>query len=105
MSETTVGVRGETIVHATALVDPLAVLGQGVTVGPWAIVGPNVEVGDGTEIGPRALLERDTVVGEDCRIANGAVLATRLGAIASSWPTPTWPTTVRSATTWCCPTR
>lgn len=76
MSETTVGVHGETIIHPTALVDPQAVLGQGVTVGPWAIVGPNVEVGDGTEIGPRALLERDTVVGEDCRIANGAVLGT-----------------------------
>jgi UDP-N-acetylglucosamine acyltransferase len=33
-------------------------------------------VGDGTEIGPRVLIERDTVVGEDCRIANGAVLGT-----------------------------
>jgi len=76
MSETTVGVRGETIIHPTALVDPQAVLGQGVTVGPWAMVGPNVEVGDGTEIGPRVLLERDTQVGEDCRIANGAVLGT-----------------------------
>ena len=76
MSEVTVGVRGDTAVHPTALVDPDAVLGQGVVVGPWAIIGPGVRVGDGTEIGPRALLERDTVVGEDCRIANGAVLGT-----------------------------
>jgi len=76
MSETTLETRGETIVHPTALVDPDAELGQGVVVGPWAIVGPGVSIGDGTEIGPRVLVERDTVLGEDCRIANGAVLGT-----------------------------
>jgi len=68
--------RGETAVHATALVDPAAELGQGVVVGPWAIIGPRVRVGDGTEVGPRVLIERDTSVGEDCRISNGAVLGT-----------------------------
>lgn len=76
MRDTTVGTRGETAIHSTALVDPEAELGQGVVVGPWAIVGPRVRVGDGTEIGPRVLLERDTAVGEDCRISNGAVLGT-----------------------------
>lgn len=76
MSETTVGTRGETVIHPTALVDPDAELGQGVTVGPWAIIGPGVAIGDGTEIGPRVLIERDTTVGEDCRISNGAVLGT-----------------------------
>ena len=74
--ETSVDTRGATVVHATAIVDPAAALGQGVVVGPWALVGPGVEIGDGTEIGPRVLVERDTVVGEDCRIANGAVLGT-----------------------------
>jgi len=68
--------RGETIVHATALVDPAAELGQGVLVGPWAIIGPRVRVGDGTEVGPRVLIESDTNVGEDCRLGNGAVLGT-----------------------------
>lgn len=76
MNEATVGTRGETVIHATALVDADAELGQGVVVGPWAIVGPRTRVGDGTEIGPRVLIERDTVVGEDCRLANGAVLGT-----------------------------
>ncbi|MCG6955392.1 MAG: acyl-ACP--UDP-N-acetylglucosamine O-acyltransferase [Gemmatimonadetes bacterium] len=76
MSETTVGVRGETIIHPSALVDPEAELGQGVIIGPWAIVGPRVRIGDGTEVGPRALIERDTSLGEDCRISNGAVLGT-----------------------------
>jgi UDP-N-acetylglucosamine acyltransferase len=33
-------------------------------------------VGDGTEIGPRVYIEKDTHIGEDCFIANGAVLGT-----------------------------
>lgn len=76
MRNAALGTRGETIVHPTAIVDALAELGQGVTVGPWAIVGPRVRVGDGTDIGPRVLIERDTTLGEDCRISNGAVLGT-----------------------------
>ncbi len=76
MSDVTVGTRGETVVHGTAIVDPTAELGQGVSVGPWALVGPRVRIGDGTDIGPRVLIERDTSVGEDCRIANGAALGT-----------------------------
>jgi len=68
--------RGETAVHETAIVDPGAELGRGVSVGPWALIGPGVVVGDGTDVGPRVLIEKDTVVGEDCRIANGAVLGT-----------------------------
>lgn len=70
------GSRGDTVVHETAIVDPDAQLGAGVSVGPWALVGPGVVVGDGTEIGPRVLIERDTVLGEDCFLANGAVLGT-----------------------------
>ena len=76
MSELMVGIRGETVVHPTAIVDPEAELGQGVVVGPWALVGPGVTVGDGTELGPRVLIERDTRLGEDCRVFNGAVLGT-----------------------------
>lgn len=76
IEETPVGTRGETRVHPTAIVDADAELGEGVTVGPWVLIGPGVRVGDGTEVGPRVLIERDTIVGEDCRLANGAVLGT-----------------------------
>ena len=76
MSDATIETREETEVHETALVDPAAELGQGVTIGPWALIGPRVRIGDGVQIGPRVLIERDTTVGEDCRIANGAVLGT-----------------------------
>jgi UDP-N-acetylglucosamine acyltransferase len=78
MSETTTRLpgRGATRVHATAVIDADAELGMGVEVGPYAVVGPGVIVGDGTQIGPHALIERNTRLGEDCRIANGAVLGT-----------------------------
>ena len=65
-----------TQVHPTAIVDALAELGEGVSVGPYAIVGPNVTVGARTRIASHVLIERDTVVGEDCHISNGAVLGT-----------------------------
>ena len=68
--------RGETTVHPTAIVDEGAELGTGVTVGPWALVGPGVRVGDGTVVGPRVYIEKDTHIGEDCFLANGAVLGT-----------------------------
>ena len=75
-SGSAVGTRGETRIHETALVDSGADLGEGVEVGPWAFIGPGVCVGDGTVVGPRVLIERDTRVGEDCQLANGAVLGT-----------------------------
>lgn len=65
-----------TQVHPTAIVDALAELGEGVSVGPYAIVGPNVTVGARTRIASHVLIERDTEVGEDCQISNGAVLGT-----------------------------
>lgn len=63
-------------IHPTALVDPGAELGPGVTVGPRSILGPGVRVGAGTEIGPGVLVERNTQIGEGCRIFQGAVLGT-----------------------------
>lgn len=71
-----VGTRAATHVHATAIVDAGAELGEGVVVGPWALIGPGVRIGSGTVVGPRVLIERDTRVGEDCLLANGAVLGT-----------------------------
>jgi UDP-N-acetylglucosamine acyltransferase len=61
-------------IHPTAIIDPAAELGEGVSVGPYAVVGPNVVLGDGTRLGPHVVVERDTQVGRECRIATGAVL-------------------------------
>lgn len=67
-----------TTIHATALVDPTAVLGEGVEVGPFAIIGPNVTVGDRCQIGARATLERNV------RLASGVIIGS--GSIVGSEP-------------------
>ena len=61
-------------VHPTALVDPGAELGAGVTVGPYAIVGPQVTIGDGSVVAPHAVLERNVRLGARCRVGVGAVI-------------------------------
>lgn len=63
-------------IHPTALVDPSAELGEGVSVGPFTLIGPGVSVGAGTRIGPHVLIERDTRLGRDCVVHMGAVLGT-----------------------------
>ena len=72
MSDVTIETRGETEVHETALVDPAAELGQGVTIGPWALIGPRVQIGDGVEVGPRVLIERDSPMVDNLCLAINA---------------------------------
>lgn len=55
------------LVHPTAIIDPQASLGAGVTVGPYAVIGPHVEVGDGTEIMAHVVLDGWTKIGKECR--------------------------------------
>ncbi len=55
-------------IHPTALVDPRARLGEGVTVGPYTVIGGEVEVGEGTTIGSHCVLAGRTTIGRDNRI-------------------------------------
>src|SRR3954452_12585841 len=55
-------------VHATALVDPAAELGENVSVGPYAVIGPKVRIGEGTTVGAHCVLEGRTTIGRDNRI-------------------------------------
>lgn len=66
----------EVRIHPSAIIDPRAELGTGVTVGPFAVIGPDVVVGDGTRIGPHVYIEKNTTVGSGCVLHNGAVLGT-----------------------------
>ena len=55
-------------IHETAVVDPSAKLGEGVTIGPYAIVGAAVELGDGTEVGASAQVLGPSRLGRENRI-------------------------------------
>jgi UDP-N-acetylglucosamine acyltransferase len=57
-------------VHATALVDPLADLADGVQVGPFCVIGPGVRIGQGTSIGAHCVIEGPTTIGRDNRIGS-----------------------------------
>jgi UDP-N-acetylglucosamine acyltransferase len=55
-------------VHATAVVDPAARLGEGVEIGPYCIVGPGVMLGARTRLLSHVNVEGLTEIGEDCVI-------------------------------------
>jgi UDP-N-acetylglucosamine acyltransferase len=61
-------------IHPTALIDPSAELGVGVSVGPYAIVGPRVSVGDRCRVGPRVTLQRNVRLAEDVSVGDGSIL-------------------------------
>ncbi len=51
-------------VHPTAVVDPTAKLGQGVSVGPLCVIGPRARIGANSTIGPHCVIGADASVGE-----------------------------------------
>lgn len=56
------------MIDARAIVDPGAVLGENVSIGPWSVVGPDVVIGDNCEIGPHVILKGPTRMGSGNRI-------------------------------------
>ncbi len=65
---------GEAMIHATAVVDPSARIGSGVSIGAFASVGPEVAIGDGTAIGPHSSLQGPLRIGRDNRITGHAAI-------------------------------
>ena len=63
-------------IHSTAIIDPKAELGEGVTVGPYSIIGEHVKIGDGTVIDSHALIERWTEIGSNCKISSFTSIGT-----------------------------
>ncbi len=54
--------------HALAVIDAGAEIGDGVVVGPFAVIGPGVVIGDRTEIGAHAQIQGPTILGSENRI-------------------------------------
>ena len=63
-----------TEIHPSAIIDPSAELGTGVSVGPFTIIGPKVTIGAGSTIGPHVVLERNVRLGERVTLGAGAIL-------------------------------
>jgi UDP-N-acetylglucosamine acyltransferase len=60
------------VVHPTAVIDPRARLGEGVSVGAFSVIGADVEIGDGTVVGPHVVVEGPTRIGRDNHISQFA---------------------------------
>src|SRR5215210_3574778 len=52
------------MIHSTAIVDPAARLGQGVSIGPYSLVGPEVTLHDHVEVKSHAVVTGWTEIGE-----------------------------------------
>jgi UDP-N-acetylglucosamine acyltransferase len=63
-----------TNVHPSAYVDPKAVIGQDVTIGPFSYVGPQVRLGDECMLHNHATITGNTICGRGNVIFPGAVL-------------------------------
>jgi UDP-N-acetylglucosamine acyltransferase len=61
-------------IHPSAVIDPSAVLAEGVRVGPFAVIGAGVEIGSGTEVGAGAQIQGPTRIGRENRIFAHACL-------------------------------
>jgi UDP-3-O-[3-hydroxymyristoyl] glucosamine N-acyltransferase len=55
-------------VHPTAIVAPLARIGENVGIGPYAVIGEDVHVGNGTQVGAHCVVGAGCWIGENCRI-------------------------------------
>jgi UDP-3-O-[3-hydroxymyristoyl] glucosamine N-acyltransferase len=66
--------------HASAVVDPSAVLGEGVVIAAGAVVAAAAEIGARTRIGPNAVIEHGVKLGRDCAVgANASVSHALIG--------------------------
>lgn len=61
-------------IHPTAVVDPMAVLGDDVEIGPYCVVEGPVRIGAHTVLRPHVTILGDTVLGEGNVVHPGAVL-------------------------------
>lgn len=69
-------------VHPSAVVEPTAVLGAGVHVGPFAVVGKGARIGGRTVLHPHVVIYPGVEIGEDCVLHSGVQVreACRLGS-------------------------
>ena len=65
-------------VHPSAVVDPTAQLGAGVTVGPLAVICARAKIGAGTVVGPQCFVGTDAVIGTMGFLREGVRIGARV---------------------------
>lgn len=65
-------------IHPSAVVDPKALIGVGVTIGALAVIGPRAQIGADTVIGPQCYVGADAKLGEGGFLREGVRLGARV---------------------------
>ena len=72
------------MIDPRAIIDPSAVIGSDVEVGPWSIIGPDVTIGDGCRIGPLAIIKGPATLGKRNHVYQFATVGEDTPALAYS---------------------
>ncbi len=64
------------LIHASAIVEDGAIIGDNVSVGPFAYIGANVKIGDNTTVASHAVIEGHTTIGKGNRIFSHSAVGT-----------------------------
>ena len=64
------------LIHPTAIIENGAILGDNVSVGPFAYIGKEVSIGDNTTVASHALIEGKTTIGKNNRIFSHSAIGT-----------------------------
>ncbi len=64
-------------IHPSAVIDPAAVLGDGVSVGPLAVIGAGARIGARSVIGPHCYVGADAVIGDDAYLREMVSISAR----------------------------
>ena len=56
------------MIDPRSIIDPSAVIGDNVSIGPWTIIGPDVTIGDNCEIASHVVIKGPTQIGQDNKI-------------------------------------
>ena len=56
------------MIHASAIIDPSAILAEDVEVGPFSIIGADVKIGQGTVVGSHVVIKGPTNIGSHNKI-------------------------------------
>ncbi len=64
------------LIHPSAVIDDGAILGENVSVGPFAYIGPQVRIGDDTTVASHAVIEGRTTIGKNNRIFSHSAVGT-----------------------------
>ncbi|QPM89746.1 UDP-3-O-(3-hydroxymyristoyl)glucosamine N-acyltransferase [Pseudooceanicola algae] len=69
-------------IHPSAVVDPTAILGEGVSVGPFTLISAGARIGAGSSIGPQCHIGPDVEIGEGALMHSGVKIGrgVRIGA-------------------------